>query len=388
VSETVRAPEPAPKKLHVLVVDDDSVDREAVRRLLTGPGSEVTIEEAADAAAGLAAMTRGPADAVVLDYSLPGKDGAVVLREAAAAGVKAPILVLTGHGDEQLVVELMRAGAADYLPKSALKGADLLQRVRQMVKLRRAEAEVHAAAVSMQERVEFEQQLIGVVSHDLRNPLSTIRLSAQVLRARSKDEAQRGVIERILRATTQADRMIRDLLDFTQARLGSGIPVDLGAGDFHATVRQVLSDLGALHPERQVLVEQSGPGEGSWDPGRLTQLAMNLIGNAYQHSPAGTPIQVVSSVEGGSATLRVTNAGPPIPADLLPRLFEPLRRGRSVSSSSKTGSIGLGLFISQEIARAHGGRIDVTSNERGTTFTAQLPVAPAPIASRPPGGPS
>jgi signal transduction histidine kinase len=371
--------ESADKTLRILVVDDDSVDREAVRRLLAGKG--VSVEEADDAASGMTAMLAGRADAIVLDYSLPGKDGAVVLREALAAGVKAPILVLTGHGDEQLVVELMRAGAADYLPKSALKGADLLQRVRQMVKLRNAEHEAHAGAIALQERVEFEQQLIGVVSHDLRNPLSTIRLSAQVLRARSKDEAQRGVIERIIRATSQADRMIRDLLDFTQARLGAGIPVELAPGDFHATVRQVLADLGALNPERQVLLEQNGPGAGSWDAGRLTQLAMNLVGNAFQHSPAGTPIQVVTSVEGGQAILRVTNAGPPIPAEQLPRLFEPLRRGRSVSSS-KTGSIGLGLFISQEIARAHGGRIEVTSTDKGTTFAACLPVSPAPSAPK------
>jgi phosphoserine phosphatase RsbU/P len=363
------------KKLSVLVVDDDSVDREAVRRLLTVSGSEVTVEEADDAASGLAAMRGGRADAIVLDYSLPGKDGAVVLREAAGAGVTAPILVLTGHGDEQLVVELMRAGAADYLPKSALKTADLLQRIRHMVKLRRAEEEARVAAQSLQERVEFEQQLIGVVSHDLRNPLSTIRLSAQVLRARSKEEAQRTVIERIIRATGQADRMIRDLLDFTQARLGSGIPVEPVALDFHATVRQVLADLAALHPDRQVLHEQSGPGGGYWDPGRLTQLAMNLVGNAYQHSPPGTPIQVLASVADGVATLRVTNAGPAMPPELLPRLFEPLRRGRSVSSSA-TGSIGLGLFISQEIARSHGGRIEVTSSEKGTTFTARLPVGP------------
>jgi sigma-B regulation protein RsbU (phosphoserine phosphatase) len=372
------------KKLRILVVDDDSVDREAVRRLLAG--ADVSVEEAEDAASGMAAMREGRADAIVLDYSLPGKDGAVVLREAVAAGVKAPILVLTGHGDEQLVVELMRAGAADYLPKSALtlKGVDLLQRLRQMLKLHKAEEEARAGAVALQERVEFEQQLIGVVSHDLRNPLSTIRLSAQVLRARSKDESQRGVIERIIRATSQADRMIRDLLDFTQARLGAGIPVDLAPGDFHATVRQVLADLGAADPERQVLLEQTGPGAGVWDAARLSQLAMNLVGNAYQHSPAGTPIQVVSSVENGMATLRVSNAGPAIPAEQLPRLFEPLRRGRSVSSS-KTGSIGLGLFISQEIARAHGGTIEVTSTEKGTTFSARLPVGPQAPAAPPHG---
>lgn len=359
-------------ELKVLVVDDDAVDREAVRRLLTTPSSGFVLEEAADPASALRAMLEGQFDAVLLDYSLPARDGASILREAIEAGVTAPILVLTGHGDEQLAVELLRTGASDYIPKSTLKSADLPQRIRQLVRLARAQQEARRVQQSLQDRVEFEQQLIGVVSHDLRNPLSTIRLSAQVLRAKLRDEAQRNVIERIIRATGQADRMIRDLLDFTQARLGSGIPVEATAIDFHALVRQVLGDLRIAHPDRDVRLEQVGSGAGSWDAGRLSQLTMNLVGNAYQHSPADTSIQVETSVNEEGAVLKVTNAGPAIAPQDLPRLFEPLRRGRSLSSSS-TGSIGLGLFISQAIARAHGGDVEVVSNEKATTFTAHLP---------------
>jgi sigma-B regulation protein RsbU (phosphoserine phosphatase) len=361
--------------LRVLVVDDDAVDREAVRRLLTGGGNGIRLEEAADATSALSAMQTGNFDAILLDYSLPARDGASILREAIDAGVTAPILVLTGHGDEQLAALLLRTGASDYIPKSTLKDADLPQRIRQVVRLSRAQQEAKRVQKSLQDRVEFEQQLIGVVSHDLRNPLSTIRLSAQVLRSKLKEESQRNVIERIIRATGQADRMIRDLLDFTQARLGAGIPIEPAQTDFHEVVRQVLGDLRIAHPDREVRLEQVGPGTGSWDAGRLAQMTMNLVGNAYQHSPAETSIQVVSAVDHREATLKVSNAGPAIPPDELPRLFEPLRRGRSLSSSS-TGSIGLGLFISQAIAHAHGGEVDVISNERATTFTAHLPLSP------------
>jgi signal transduction histidine kinase len=365
-------------KLSVLLVDDDVVDRSLVRRLLTasraGDEHVIVLEEAEDAGSGLAAMRDNRFDAVILDYSLPGRDGAGVLSEAVQLGITSPILVLTGHGDERLAVELLRAGASDYVPKSALRDCDLAQRIRQIVKLRRAEEEARQAAASLQERVQFEQQLIGVVSHDLRNPLSTIRLSAQVLKARSKDDAQKNVVDRIIRATGQADRMIRDLLDFTQARLGNGITVEPATTDIHAVVRQVVSDLRVANPERDLRLEQTGPGEGMWDQNRLAQLTSNLVGNAYQHSVPGSPIQVETMVDGEVAVLRVTNAGPPIPSEQMPRLFEPLRRGRSVKSTG-TGSIGLGLFISQEIARAHGGRIDVESNERATTFTVHLPLA-------------
>ncbi|HEY0713182.1 MAG TPA: ATP-binding protein [Polyangia bacterium] len=370
------------KTLSVLLVDDDMVDRTLVRRLLTAsptaPRAEeegsIAIAEAEDAASALAAMRERQFDAVILDYSLPGRDGAGVLNEAVQAGIKSPILVLTGHGDERLAVELLRAGAADYVPKSTLKDCDLAQRVRQIVKLRRAEDEAKQAAASLQERVQFEQQLIGVVSHDLRNPLSTIRLSAQVLKARAKDDAQKTVVDRIIRATGQADRMIRDLLDFSQARVGNGITIEPAQTDLHEIVRQVLAELRLANPDRDLRLEQTGSGQGFWDPNRLSQLTSNLVGNAYQHGSPGSPIQVSTVVEGDTAVLRVTNAGPPIPADQMPRLFEPLRRGRSVKSSGG-GSIGLGLFISQEIARAHGGRIEVESNERATTFTVKLPLS-------------
>jgi signal transduction histidine kinase len=269
---------------------------------------------------------------------------------------------------------LLRAGAADSIPKAKLDNADLPQRIRQVVRLARAQHESQRIQKSLQDRVEFEQQLIGVVSHDLRNPLSTIRLSAQVLRSKLKDDGQRNVIERIIRATGQADRMIRDLLDFTHARLGAGIPIEPTEIDFHEVVRQVLGDLRIAQPDREVRLEQVGPGRGSWDGGRLAQMTMNLIGNAYQHSPPEGSIHVVSAVDDREATLKVSNAGVQISSSELPRLFEPLRRGRSLSSSS-TGSIGLGLFISQAIARAHGGEIDVVSNDRATTFTVHLPLA-------------
>ncbi len=358
--------------LRILVVDDDAVDRQAVRRLLRPP-ADFLLEEADEADIGLTAMQTGAFDVVLLDHGMPARDGGVILTEALAAGVTSPIVVLTAHGDEQLAVDVLRNGAADYIPKARLADVDLPRRLRQVADLTRAQNESRQSQRSLQERVEFEQQLIGVVSHDLRNPLSTIRLSAQVLRAKSKDDAQKAVIERIIRATTQADRMIRDLLDFTQARLGRGIPIDPAPMDFHASVKQVITDMRVAHADRQLELEQLGSGEGTWDAGRLGQLTMNLVGNAYQHSPPDKTIAVMSQVEAGVAVLRITNQGQPIaPADL-PHLFEPLRRGRSLNSSNAGSSIGLGLFISQAIARAHGGRIDVVSDANGTTFTAHLP---------------
>jgi signal transduction histidine kinase len=361
--------------LRVLVVDDGARGRDSVLDLIktAHPGFEV--EAASDATEAMNAMRAGKFDVILLDldHNPPDRDGTSLLRSAVAAGVTAPILVLTaGESDLQLTALLLRDGASDHMAKASLQDSDLPQRIRQVVRLARAQSEARRVQQSLQDRVEFEQQLIGVVSHDLRNPLSTIRLSAQVLRSKLKEEAQRNVLERIIRATGQADRMIRDLIDFTQARLGAGIPLEREVVDFHEVVRQVLGDLRVSYPDRDLRLEQTGDGTGSWDPGRLAQLAMNLVGNAYQHSQPGSPIQVTTAVEGSQAMLKISNSGPVIPPADLTRVFEPLRRGRSVNSSG-TGNIGLGLFISQAIARAHGGDIEVVSNDRVTTFTVRLP---------------
>jgi signal transduction histidine kinase len=360
-------------KLRVLIAGMAAADREAVTGLLIG-APDIRFEEVSEAGRALPTMQAGTFDAILVDDGVPPPAGGSLLRQAVDAGVTVPMMVLTIDGDERLAAQLLSEGAADAIPKSKLANVDLPQRIRQVVRLSRAQRESQRIQKSLQDRVEFEQQLIGVVSHDLRNPLSTIRLSAQVLRSKLKDDGQRNVIERIIRATGQADRMIRDLLDFTHARLGAGIPIEPTEVDFHEVVRQVLGDLRVAQPDREVRLEQVGPGRGSWDGGRLAQMTMNLVGNAYQHSPPEGSIQVVSAVDEREATLKVSNAGAQISSDELPRLFEPLRRGRSLSSSS-TGSIGLGLFISQAIARAHGGDIDVMSNERATTFTVHLPVA-------------
>jgi signal transduction histidine kinase len=360
-------------ELRVLIAGGAAADRQAVAAQLAG-SPDIRFEEAAEPGPALAAMQAGSFDVVLLDEELPGRVGDSFLREVIDAGVTVPVLVLTGRAEDPRAAPLLRSGAADSIAKARLSNVDLPQRIRQVVRLARAQGESQRIQKSLQDRVEFEQQLIGVVSHDLRNPLSTIRLSAQVLRSKLKDDGQRNVIERIIRATGQADRMIRDLLDFTHARLGAGIPIEPSQIDFHEVVRQVLGDLRVAQPDREVKLEQVGPGRGNWDGGRLAQMTMNLVGNAYQHSPPEGSIQVVSAVDDREATLKVSNAGAQISSDELPRLFEPLRRGRSLSSSS-TGSIGLGLFISQAIARAHGGDIEVVSNERATTFTVHLPLA-------------
>ena len=223
---------------------------------------------------------------------------------------------------------------------------------------------------------EFERQILGIVSHDLRNPLSTIRISASMMLAREGvDERLVKNLTRIISAADRATRLIRDLLDFSQARLGGGIRVQRKAMDLFELTQGVVEELATSHPDRRVELVQEGEGTGEFDGDRLAQVLGNLVGNAIQHSPPGSPIQVRCLGQGVEVHLTVHNGGPPIEPGLLPQLFEPFRRGRSAGQG--TGSVGLGLYITRQLVLAHGGSVGVASTaETGTTFTVRLPRRP------------
>ncbi len=225
------------------------------------------------------------------------------------------------------------------------------------------------------QRTAFERQLIGIVSHDLRNPLNAITLAAgALLKSEDLEERHRRNAIRVLTSAERATRMIRDLLDFTQARQGGGIPLSRRQANLHELVHTVLEEVQSTHPERTILVEQSGEGTGEWDPDRLAQVIANLLGNAIQYSPPETPLKVTTRGEVGAVVLEVHNAGAPIPPELLGRIFEPMERGSSQQAIRSGRSIGLGLFIVRHIVLAHGGRVSVRSLvDEGTTFTVLLP---------------
>jgi PAS domain S-box-containing protein len=227
-------------------------------------------------------------------------------------------------------------------------------------------------------RSEFEQQLIGIVSHDLRSPLQTILLGTQMLLRRDELDARTTkAVNRIQTATERAARMVRDLLDFTRARLGGGLPLVRAAADLHQVAHGVVEEAQAAHPERVLVVEARGDGAGAWDVDRLHQLLTNLVANAVAYSPPDSPVRVCTAGEGEEVALQVHNAGAPIPPALLPHLFEPLTRGVEGIGHAER-SVGLGLYIVDQVVRAHGGAISVTSTaEAGTTFTVRLPRRPA-----------
>ena len=173
-----------------------------------------------------------------------------------------------------------------------------------------------------------------------------------------------------MNSAQRMERMIDDLLDLAQARLGGRIPLKREPANLQHVCEEAIVEIRAAHPDAVLRWEGRGDLRGQWDADRLSQLVSNLVANAIQHGE-GTPITVRAQDEGDSVTLAVHNGGPPIPSELLPFVFEPLARGPADSASH---NVGLGLFIARAIVSAHGGDIDVTSSTHaGTTFTVKLP---------------
>jgi PAS domain S-box-containing protein len=231
-------------------------------------------------------------------------------------------------------------------------------------------------------RTDFEQQLIGIVSHDLRNPLSAILLGTQaLLRQEGLEERQLKSVVRIQSSAERAVRMVKDLLDFTQARLGGGLRMERRPLELAPLISQLVLESEAAHPERTIEVHQAGDTRGEWDGDRIAQVVTNLVTNALKYSPPESPVRVEARGVDGWVSLAVHNRGPPIPPDKWPLLFKPLQRARGEVDMAGR-SVGLGLYIVDHITRAHGGRVEMRSTEAdGTTFTVWLPRSAAATRS-------
>ncbi|HTJ45462.1 MAG TPA: ATP-binding protein [Kofleriaceae bacterium] len=230
------------------------------------------------------------------------------------------------------------------------------------------------AREALERTVRYNEMFTAMLGHDLRNPLGAISTGAQLLVRRTDDERIVTPANRILSSSERMARMIDQLLDFTVARLGRGLELHRERVDLSAVARQVIGELEAVYASRSIELSIAGDPAGAWDADRLSQSLSNLLGNALEHGALGAPIQLeLDGRAPDTLTVRVKNGGA-IPPELLPVVFEPFRGSRRAERRSR--GLGLGLYITREIARAHGGRLDVASTiETGTCFELELPRA-------------
>ena len=251
----------------------------------------------------------------------------------------------------------------------------LLQQLEAQQALSVAQNRLRLAHADAEIRATFAEQMVGIVSHDLRNPLTAIKMAAGLLECNEGDEKRIRLLGHINQSADRAQRLIADLLDFTQARVGRGIVVKPQVIDLHAVVASCVEELAIAFPQRVLSHQHDGQGPCVADGDRLYQAIGNLVANAMTYGDADGIVAITSTVETDRLLITVHNRGAPIPPRLLGNLFEPMIRG--TNGGDDVRSVGLGLFIVREIARAHQGDVRVVSTlEAGTTFTINLPQAP------------
>jgi signal transduction histidine kinase len=219
----------------------------------------------------------------------------------------------------------------------------------------------------------LREQFIAVLGHDLRNPLASIDAGAAMLLKRPLDDQSAGIVHLIRQSASRMAGLIDDVLDFARGRLGGGVTLARNADQpLLPILRQVVEELRATDPRRVIEADFVLTEGIHCDASRVGQLFSNLLGNALSHGAAGTPVRAHAATHDGIFELSVSNAGEPIPPEALERLFQPFFRADV--QPTKQG-LGLGLYIAAEIARAHGGTLEVTSTPAETCFIFRMPLA-------------
>jgi signal transduction histidine kinase len=351
--------------IRVLIVDDDEVDRTTLRRALASSDVDAQLDEASTRKDAIARLAQRTYDCLILDHNLPDAAGVELVRELRTNGVTIPILVVTGNQDDETEQALVDAGATDYLPKGEVSPSRLARRLRFAMRVARAESESQDALRQAQQAAQIRDEMLAVVSHDLRGPLSAIGLACEAVKLELGSEAPARYINAIERSARRAERLIVDLLDSAKIEHG-GLTVTPQPIDGRVLLNQAMTDHDLLARKAGGSIHVRMPDEAVVvlaDRERVLQVFQNLIGNALTYAP-GAPIELALERGGEHPVFSVTDQGPGIPTEQLEHIWNRYWRGRR-----RGGGAGLGLCIAKGIVEAHRGTIGVTSElGRGTRF--------------------
>jgi signal transduction histidine kinase len=280
---------------------------------------------------------------------------------------------------EQLIGEFraMRASVLRHWSKACPTGTG---RIEEISRFNEAVDEVLASSVRCYagKLEEARDVIIGVLAHDLRSPLHAAKLSASyILQSDSVDAKCATAAARVVRSVSKMGTLIADLLDYARVRLAHGIPIARQACDLQVLCSDSVDEVESAHPGRTIKKAFSGDLTGNWDPSRIGQLGTNLLNNALTHGYPHSEVLITATAAATAVSIEVFNEGAPIPSASSAVLFEPLHRmpfDPLEQASDGSSGLRLGLYITRQIAIAHGGTISVTSSaELGTRFKVDLP---------------
>jgi signal transduction histidine kinase len=392
--------------LRILIVDDDAVDRMAVRRAIKKAGIQIEVYEEETCAAAIKTLKTESFDCIFLDYRLPDQDGLTLIQTIRLEGIVSPLIVLTGQGDEQIAVNLMKAGASDYLAKSKITSGRLAQMLRNALRVHQAEQQatlvnqrlkesyellveqhtaleeqrqqIHQQNLQLTHAAELKSRFLATISHELRTPLNAILGFSQMLLRPSKGkltEKQTEMVQRIFTNGKNLLEMLNEVLDFSRIEANR---LDLKPESFNlehlitATVEEMrsLAVLKQLTLTTEVHLQNAVVFS---DPVRLRQVLVNLLSNAIKFTDTGKVWVEAQEISPDRLLIAVHDTGIGIAPEHVAYIFEAFRQVDQTDSRNYAGT-GLGLAITQTLIQMMEGTITVaTQPGQGSTFLIEIP---------------
>lgn len=392
--------------LSILLVDDDTVDRMAVRRALTKAGVRMELSEVGDCESAIAALKCNSYDCVFLDYRLPDQDGLTLIQKIRRAKIKVPLIVLTSQGDEQIAVELMKAGATDYLSKCRVSSETLAQVLRNAIRVYRAEMQVALAdrhiretneelirknyeLEKQQQQIELQNlklleasrlksQFLATMSHELRTPLNAIIGFSQLLLRPKGGELtlqQKDMMQRILNNGKNLLVLLNEVLDFSNLEAGE-MQLKPGIFDLSKIANATVAEMRSLAEAKKLTVLVQNQLQNPMvfnDSVRVRQIITNLLSNAIKFTESGCIWIDIKEVAPNKIAIAIRDTGIGIAAEELNHIFEAFRQVDQ-STTRKYPGTGLGLAIIDSLVQMMGGKIIIESQlGHGSMFSIEIP---------------
>jgi signal transduction histidine kinase len=392
--------------LKILIVDDDEVDRMAVRRALANTDVSLELSEVSTCSEVIAKVQTTSYSCIFLDYRLPDGDGLSLISQLRAANIKVPLVVLTGQSDELVAVELMKAGATDYLSKSKVSSETLIQVLRNAIRVYRAEMQAEQAMQQLREsnqilvekNKELEQQrqqiqeqnqklwqasqlkskFLATISHELRTPMNAIIGFSQFLLRPKYGElssSQRDMVERILNNGKHLLTLLNEVLDFSKIESGQ-LDLKPQIYDISTVINSTVEEMISLAETKNLSVEVINNLDNTIvysDPLRVRQILMNLLSNAIKFTKQGGVYVKVEGVCENTIAISVCDTGIGIDSNEINNIFEVFWQIDQAINREYPGT-GLGLAIVKALVSMMSGTISVESKlGSGSTFRVELP---------------